>query len=407
MEARRAQDDEPATDHHEVLIVGGGNAGISLAARMLRHQKLDVAIIEPATEHYFQPLFSHIAAGAARMREAVRPQQSVMPRGARWIQSRVEDILPRQNTVVLSDGRYIRYSQLVVCPGIDLDFDSVPGLSSAMDGTHGSSDYDPLMVERTWQLIRGLRSGTAVFTQPPGPAKCSGAAQKIAYMACDYWREQGVLSNMIVVLVVPSPTVFGMPEVDAELERKIAEYGITLLTDTVLDEVDAAGRTLTVDGPTGRLTIGYDFLHAVPPQSAPAWLKATELPAVGNSGGFVEVNPETLRHPRFPNVWSLGDAAGSPNSKSGGALREQTKVVAKNLMAALIGKVPSARYDGYSVCPFTLERGTAFFAEFDAAYRPMKSFPVLRMAKERRWQWCVDRWIFPQVYWHLILKGRG
>lgn len=393
--------------HHQVVIVGGGNAGISLAARLLRKRTRDVAVIEPRATHYFQPLFSHIGAGAARLEEAQRPQATVMPKRARWVQAAVAGVQADEDVVVLADGRRIRYDQLVVCPGVQLDWDAVPGLRHAMDGVHGSSNYDPALVPATWELIRGLRRGTAVFTQPPGPAKCSGAAQKIAYMACDYWREQGVLEDIDVFMAVPTPTVFGMPDVDVELERKIAEYGITLLPSSRLASVDADKCRIRLDGPTGPREIGYDLLHVEPQQSAPDWLKATTLPASGDAGGFVEVDDATLRHRRYGNIWSLGDAAGTSNSKSGGALRKQTKVVDRNLRAVLSGGAPTARYDGYSVCPFTLSRGTAFFAEFGPDLRPMPSYPWLRMAKERRWQWVVDRHVFPQIYWHLILKGRA
>lgn len=393
--------------HHRVLVIGGGNAGISLAARLTRKNIGDVAVIEPRETHYFQPLFSHIGAGAAEMAEAVRPQADVMPRGVEWIRDAVTDILPGENAVVLAGGGRVTYDHLVVCPGLQLDWDAVPGLAEAMAGPHGSSNYDAELAPKTWDLVRNLRSGTAVFTQPPGPAKCAGAAQKIAYMACDYWREQGVLQDIAVALVVPTPTAFGMPDVDAELERKMAEYGMTLLTSTTLAAVDADDRTVVLAGPAGEREVPYDLLHVVPPQSAPDWLKNTDLPASGDDGGFVEVDPETLRHRRYPNVWSLGDAAGTTNSKSGGALRKQVKVLAKNLVGALRGQAPQARYDGYSVCPFTLSRGTAFFAEFDDAYRPQPSYPWLKMAKERRWQWIMDRHVLPQVYWHLILKGRA
>ncbi|WP_372698782.1 NAD(P)/FAD-dependent oxidoreductase [Arthrobacter sp. JSM 101049] len=394
-------------EHHRIVMVGGGNAGISLAARLLRKKVRDVAIIEPRSTHYFQPLFSHVGAGAAGMEEAQRPQAAVMPRRARWIQGAVSGIRPEEDAVILDDGRRIAYDQLVVCPGVQLDWQAVPGLRAAMDGVHGTSNYDAALVPATWELVRGLRRGTAVFTQPPGPAKCSGAAQKIAYMACDYWREQGVLEDIDVYMVVATPKVFGMPDVDAELERKIAEYGITLLPSSRLVSVDAAACRLRLEGPTGSREIAYDLLHVEPQQSAPDWLKATTLPADDDDAGFVEVDDATLRHRRYPNVWSLGDAAGTSNSKSGGALRKQTKVVDRNLRAALEGRMPPARYNGYSVCPFTLSRGTAFFAEFGPDLEPMPSYPWLRMAKERRWQWVVDRHVFPQIYWHLILKGRA
>jgi sulfide:quinone oxidoreductase len=210
-------------------------------------------------------------------------------------------------------------------------------------------------------------------------------------------------------MVQPSPTVFGVPGVDEELNRKIAEYGIELRCNSELISVDPAAQTALIrdntTGATGELR--YDVLNAVPPQSAPDWLKATELPARGDSGGFVEVDPQTLRHVRFPNIWSLGDAAATTNSKSGGALRKQASVLAQNLLAVRKGKTPTEKYNGYSVCPFTVSRSTVVFAEFDDKYRPMPTIPKVPTWKESRASWVVDRDIFPRVYWNLILKGRA
>jgi sulfide:quinone oxidoreductase len=229
------------------------------------------------------------------------------------------------------------------------------------------------------------------------------------YLACDYWREQGVLQDIRVVMVQPASTVFGVPGVDDELNRKIAEYGIELRCSSEVTSVDAAAQTVLIrDNATGATEeLRYDVLNAVPPQSAPDWLKATELPALGDAGGFVEVDPHTLRHVRFRNVWSLGDAAATTNSKSGGALRKQTKVLAKNLVAARQGKPLPEKYNGYSVCPFTVSRSTVVFAEFDDQYKPMPTIPKVPTWKESRASWVVDRDVFPQVYWNLILKGRA
>ncbi|GAA3677051.1 FAD/NAD(P)-binding oxidoreductase [Arthrobacter ginkgonis] len=394
-------------DYYQVLVIGGGNAGISLAARLHRYKVADIGLIEPRPVHYFQPLFSHIGGGAARMSEAVRAQAQVMPREVEWIRGEAADIRPEENAVLLADGRRIGYGQLVVCPGLQLDWDGVPGLAEAMASPQVTSNYDPAMPEKTWKLVCSLRSGTAVFTQPPEPAKCAGVAQKIAYLACDYWREQGVLEDIRVVLVVPTPTVFGVKEVDAALRAKIAEYGIELCTSTTLAGVDAARRAVALAGPDGTRELTFNLLHAVPPQSAPDWLKDTPLPAAGDAGGFVEVDPELLRHRRYGNVWSLGDAAATLNYKSGGALRKQVKVLARNLAAVVGGREPRERYNHYGVCPIALTRHTLLFAEFDHQYRPMPTFPRLDPAKERRWAWVLDRWIFPQIYWHLILKGRA
>jgi sulfide:quinone oxidoreductase len=394
--------------HHEVLIIGGGNAGISLAARLHRYGVADIAVVEPKDHHLYQPLFSHIAGGRAKAAEAIRSQASVTPRGVEWIRDGALVINAVANTVTLNSGDQITYDQLVVCPGLQLDWDKIPGLEAAVHSPFGASHYEFALAPKAWTLFSSLTSGTAVFTMPAGPAKCAGAAQKPMYLACDYWKEHGVLDDIRVVMVQPYPTVYGVPGVDDELNRKIAEYGIELRLNSELTAADPLGRTVLIrDNAAGTTEeIRYDVLNAVPPQSAPDWLKATDLPAPGNDGGFVQVDPETLRHVRYPNVWSLGDAAATANSKCGGALRKQTKVLAKNLMAARKGTPLTQKYDGYAVCPFTVSRSTVVFAEFDADYRPKPTIPKLPTWRESRASWVVDRDVFPQVYWNLILKGR-
>jgi sulfide:quinone oxidoreductase len=396
--------------HHRVVVIGGGNAGLSVAGRLRRHGVHDVVVIEPRSHHLFQPLFSHVAGGVARANAAVRPQASVIPRGVVWIQDSVADVEPESDTVLLASGDRVTYDHVIVCPGIQLDWDRIPGLAAALRTPSVASHYEFELVPKASRLLRDLRRGTAVFTQPPGPAKCAGAAQKPMYLACDYWRAIGVLGDIRVVMVVPDPTVFGIPEIDRELERKIAEYGIEMRCGSELRAVDGESRTAEI-GPTGGgpgERLYYDVLNAVPPQSAPDWLKSTSLPAAGDSRGFVEVDPETLRHVRYDNVWSLGDAAATRNSKSGGALRKQTKVLARNLRDVLDGKEPAAVYDGYSVCPFTVSRSTVVFAEFDDRYRLKPTIPFWKtLSRERRLSWVFDRHILPWVYWHLILKGRA
>ena len=405
---RNAQPDEVV--RHQVVVIGGGNAGLSVAGRLRRLGVDDVVVVEPREHHLYQPLFSHVAGGTAKAGLATRPQASVMPRGVEWIQDRVAEVLPESNSVLLESGRRLAYEHLVVCPGIQKDWHRVPGLTEAMESPTGASNYEFDLAAKASRLLRNMRSGTVVFTQPPGPATCAGAAQKPMYLACDYWRTTGVLANIRVVLVVPDPTIFGMPLIDQELNRKIAEYGIELKTESELLEVDADNQTVVIGRIDGseRETLAYDILHAVPPQSAPDWLKASALPTAGDPAGFVEVDPETLRHARFPNVWSLGDAAATRNSKSGGALRKQTLVLAKNLSHVLQGKAPKDAYDNYSVCPFTVSRSTVVFAEFDDDYRPMPTIPTWKnLARERRLTWVFDRHILPWVYWNLILKGRA
>lgn len=392
--------------HHQVLVIGGGNGGISVAARLRRSGVADIAIIEPREQHLYKPLFSHVASGTARAGITVRPQREVMPKGVEWIQDAVTAVQPDANAVVLSSGDRVTFDQLIVCPGIQLDWGRVPGLAEAMQTPAAASHYEFELAQKASLLLRDLKEGTVVFTQPDGPASCAGAAQKPMYQACDYWRATGVLGRIRVVMVVPTETAF-LPPFDRELERKIEEYGIELRTRSVLLRVDPAAQEVVIGGPDGPEHLHYDVLNVEPPQSAPDWLKASVLPAPGSSGGFVEVDPRTLRHPRFPQVWALGDAAATTNSKCGGALRKQTWVLAKNLSRALRGKEPKASYDGYAVCPFTVSRSTVVWAEFDDQGHQKPTIPFFRrMYRESRLSWVFDRHVLPWVYWNLILTGR-
>lgn len=398
---------EQTTTRHRVLVIGGGNGGVSVAARLRRAGVDDIALVEPRDTHFYQPLFSHVAGGTARASETVRPQAAVIPRGVRWIRAAVTAIDPAAGTVTLDDGTRVGFDHVIVSPGIRHDWERVPGLDAALQTPAVSSHYEHALAAKTSRLLRDVRSGTVVFTEPAGPASCAGASQKPMYQACDYWRRTGVLDDIRVVMVVPTDTIFGIPAFDVELDRKIAEYGIELRTRSELIEVDAAAGAVVIAGPDGTERLPYDVLNVVPPQSAPAWLRESGLAAPGDTGGFVEVDTETLRHPRFPHVWALGDAAATANSKCGGALRKQTYVLAKNLAAVLRGQEPTARYDGYAVCPFTVSRHSVVWAEFDDTGALKPTLPFLpRMYRENRLAWIADRWVLPWVYWNLILTGR-
>lgn len=393
--------------HYQVLIIGGGNAGISLAARLKRYRVKGIAVVDPTEQHQYQPFFSHIAGGTGKAEAAVRSQKSVMPKGVAWHRDSATAIDPATKTVTLASGRNLIYEHLVVCPGIQKNWDGIPGLQSAYDSPYGATNYSLDLAVKAWRLLSDLRSGTAVFTMPDGPITCGGAAQKPMYLACDYWRSQGVLDNIRVILAVPTKTVYGVEVVDEELNRKITEYGIELRCSTELTSVDADNRVATLrDIARGtEEQIQYDVLHAAPPQSAPDWIRATGL---ADDDGFVAVDKKTLRHVTHPTVWSLGDAAGTPNSKSGAALRQQTKVLAKNLKAVLKGSQPNQEYNGYGACPFTVSRSTVVLAEFDDTHTPKPSVPGWKgLAKEKRLTWLVERYGFIRLYWYAILKGRA
>ena len=398
------------TAQSRVLILGGGSAGISVAAR-LRAAGKDVTLVEPADTHDYQPLWTLVGGGCAPLKESRRAESSVMPRGVAWIKDRAETIDPEAQTVGTAAGQLLTYDQLVVCPGIQLDWGKVPGMTDALLTPSVSSNYSYELAPKTWQLIQSMRTGTAIFTMPAGPIKCAGAPQKIAYLAADFWRQQGVLQNIRVILVLPTPGMFGVPEFAAVLETVVARYGIEVHKNSELIEVDPDARTAVIaDNANGtKQSITYDLMHVVPPQSAPDWIKRSPLADPANPGGYVEIHKHTLQHARYPNVFALGDAGSSPNSKTGAAIRKQAPVVVKNVQAVMADQTPSAQYDGYASCPLTTARDKMVLAEFDYTMKPHPSFPpwLLNAQQERTDMSYLKRYGLPFLYWNLMLKGRA
>lgn len=314
-----------------------------------------------------------------------------MPRGVHWVKHRAETVDPDAQTVTTASGTVLGYDFLVVCPGIQLDWGKVPGMADSLLTPAVSTNYSYELAPKTWQIINGLRSGTAVFTMPAGSIKCAGAPQKIAYLAADYWRQQGVLDDIRVVLVLPTPGMFGVPQFAAVLEQVVARYGIEAHKNSELVEVDPHSR-LAVIGNNAAGTkdeITYDLMHVVPPQSAPDWIKRSPLADPANPAGYVEIDKNTLQHTRWPNVFALGDAGSSPNSKTGAAIRKQPPVVAKNLTSVMAGGAPTASYDGYASCPLTTARDKMLLAEFDYTMKPHPSFPprLIDAQKARKDMW--------------------
>ena len=111
------------TTHHKVLIVGGGTAGITVAASLKRHGPggIDIAIVEPSDTHYYQPAFTLVGAGVYDLARTRRTTESLVPSGVKRIKAAVHKFDPANNKVELSTGDAVAYDYLVVCTWVKLD----------------------------------------------------------------------------------------------------------------------------------------------------------------------------------------------------------------------------------------------------------------------------------------------
>ncbi|MCU1738028.1 MULTISPECIES: NAD(P)/FAD-dependent oxidoreductase [Pseudomonas] len=400
-----------AVSHHQILIVGAGAAGIAVAASLLaRAPDLDIAIIDPADTHYYQPGWTLVGAGVFRPESTARPMASLIPRGVRWIKAAVSAFGPHGHEVVLTDQSRVGYEQLIVCPGLKLDWAAIDGLEETLGRNGVTSNYRYDLAPYTWKLVQELNEGEALFSQPPMPIKCAGAPQKALYLSCDHWLKSGQLERINARFFNAGAVLFGVADYVPALMEYIHKYAIDLQFGHSLVAVNGPAKQATfartlADGTRETLVRSFDMLHVVPPQVAPDFIRSSPL---ADAAGWVDVDPATLQHRQFANIHGLGDVTNTSNAKTAAAARKQAPVVANNVLVALGRLTRQASYDGYGSCPLTVERGKIVLAEFTYGGKLAPTFApwLLDGRKPTRLAWWLKERILPPLYWRGMLKGR-
>ncbi len=394
--------------HHTLLIIGGGAAGVSVANNMRRQNAdIDIAIVEPSEVHYYQPGFTIIGGGAYTLKETTRNEADLIHPSVTWIKDYAESFQPDDNSVSLRSGDTISYDFLVVCPGLQLDWDKIAGLKETLNKNNVCSNYSAETVEYTWECIQNIKEGTALFTQPPVPIKCAGAPQKIMYLAADRFRKRGTLDKFNIEFFNAGPVLFGVPFFAKALSKVVEDYGIKTNFNHNLVAIDGPAKIATFEttdseGNKQQVSKAFDMIHVTPPQSAPDFIKKSPL---ANAAGWIDVNPRSLQHNQYPNIFGLGDAAATSNAKTAAAVRKQVPVVVDNILSLQNSTALREGYDGYGSCPLTTSLDKVMLAEFSYDGKVTPSFPFLDPRKSRSIWWWGKTTGFPWLYWHLMLKG--
>ena len=396
---------------YSVVIVGGGAGGIAVAASLkARKPGLSIAIIDPADVHYYQPGWTMVGGGIFEAQDTAKTMASLIPNGVHWIKAAVAAFEPANNAVILDGCRVVKYDRLVVCPGIKLDWAAVEGLEETLGRNGVTSNYRYDLAPYTWQLVKDMREGRALFTQPPMPIKCAGAPQKALYLSGDAWFRRGVLKNIDIQFMNAGGVLFGVKDYVPALEKYIEKYGAKLNFFHNLVSVDGPAKKAVFevkkpDTEVSRVEVEFDMMHVCPPQTAPDFIRVSPL---ADAAGWVDVDQATLRHKTYDNIWSLGDVMNAPNAKTAAAARKQAPTVADNIVADISGRSAVSQYDGYGSCPLTVERGKIVLAEFGYGGTLLPSFPkaLIDGTKPSRAAWFLKERILPPIYWKAMLKGK-
>lgn len=401
--------------HHRILIVGGGTAGIWTAARLKKEDKsLDIALVEPSEDHWYQPAFTLVGAGTYNKEDARRNTADLIPKGVHWIKDKATEFDPESNSVTTENNGTITYDYLVVATGIVYDFSLIEGLQEAFDKKVVCSNYtDP---DQTWENIKAFRGGNAVFTQPTTPIKCGGAPQKIMYLMCDYLGKTGLNKKSNVTFATPGSVIFGVKEVKETLMQVVDRYDINLRFFHAPVKIDADKKiayfkNIDPDHPSKKdnlIEIPFDFLHLAPPQKAPEVVSKSKL---ANAEGWVDCDAHTLQHKKYENVFGIGDSAGIPNAKTGSAIRKEVPVVVENLLKMISGyEADNNGYNGYSACPLVTAYDKMVLAEFDYNnnFTPdpkLKAIGIRDSSKEHWRLWLLKKYGLPYMYWNRMITG--
>ncbi len=396
------------TNQHQIVIIGGGNAGISTASQLLRkNKKLDIAIIEPSEKHYYQPAWTLVGAGVFDINKTKRSEASVMPKQAKWIKQKVVSFQPEENTVTLDNNEKVNYQYLIVAPGIQLNWHEIKGLKETLGKNGVCSNYSFEQAPYTWECIRTFKGGKALFTNPNTPVKCGGAPHKIMWLAADYFKKHNIFDKAEIQYWSGGTRLFGVDKYEKTLKKVADRDKVQMNFFTKLVEIDGPNKKAKFVGIGEKnkdqvYDVEFDFIHVTPPQSAPDFIRNSSL---ANAAGWVDVDKFTLQHLRYKNIFSLGDASSLPTSRTGAAIRKQAPVLVKNLLAVMEGKELTGSYNGYTSCPVVTGYGKLVLCEFDYNNKPIETFPI-DQSKERWSMYQLKKKVLPWLYWNKILPGK-
>ncbi|MCF8254609.1 MAG: NAD(P)/FAD-dependent oxidoreductase [Bacteroidia bacterium] len=417
-------------EKYQVLIIGGGTAGIMVASQMRKkNKKVSIAIVEPSENHYYQPAFTLVGAGAFDYKKTMRPNADYIPKDVTWIKEYAIQLNPEKNTITTEKSGEIGYDYLVVAPGLVNNLDGIEGLREGLEKGLVCSNYvDP---NKTWELLQKFNGGNAIFTQPTTPVKCGGAPQKTAYLSAHYFKKRGISDKTNVVFATPGSVIFGVKIIADTLMQVIGRYNIHLKTFYAPVKIDCENKIIRFkEVSTGEnscvvnegnvlkekhignetIEIPFDFLHLAPPQEAPAFVKNSSLV---NGAGWMDVNHNSMQSNKYPNVFGLGDVAALPTAKTGAAIRKQVPVVVDNLLKLVNNQAAdNVSYEGYSSCPLVTGYGEMVLAEFNykSEFTPdpkLKQMLVFNSNKPHWRLWFLKKYMLPYLYWNKMMKGEN
>jgi len=391
-----------------LVIIGGGTAGTSMANKMIKDlpsDKWKIIIIERAKEHFYQPGFLFLPFGYYTRDQITKPSKTFFPKGAEVIISEVDRIEADKNLVSLKDGNSISYDVLLIATGTRISPEDTPGLKGEL---WQKSIFDFYTIEGAEALagfFKTWEGGNLVINIADNPIKCPVAPLEFAFYADEFFFRKGIRDKVKITYVTPMSGAFTKPKSSKFLGSLMERKNINIITDFFLGEVDNKNKKILDFG--GR-EVPFDCLVTIPLHSGDPVISKSGL---GDEFGFVKTNKMTLQSLNYQNIFVIGDASNIPASKAGSVAHFQADILHKNILSFINNESMKAFYDGHSNCYIETGYGKGILIDFNYETEPLPGmfpFPVLgpfSLLKESRINH-YGKLFFKWIYWNILLKGR-
>lgn len=311
-----------------VVIVGGGFGGAS-CARALRDAdpSIDITLVEPNTQYLACPLSNLVISGWRRLEQQAFSYAALEARGVRVLETRASDVDPVAKTVTTASGDVLAYDRLVMSPGVELDFDGLPGYDAAAAERmpHAwSAGAQTLLLRR--QLEAMPNGGTFAIVAPDNPYRCPPGPYERASVVAHYLSQSKPRSK---VLILDAKDRFSKQALFLADWRQ--RYGDLV---TWQGRSDGA-RVVHVDASAGRIDTEFDSVRAdvsnvIPPQRA---ARIAARAGVTDASGWCPVDAATFASTQQRDIHVLGDAAiANAMPKSAFSAQAQGRLVANQIV---------------------------------------------------------------------------
>ena len=391
-----------------LLVLGGGTAGTMAVAKLrprLDRAQWRITVVDQDDEHHYQPAYLFIPFGAYRREDAVKRRSRFIPEGVEMVFGAVAQVEPERNRVTLEDGTELVYDQLIVATGTTPRPEETEGTLGTewRKSVHEFYTLDGAVA--LGEALERFEGGRFVVHVTEMPIKCPVAPLELAFLADAHFRERGIRDQVDLVYVTPLDGAFTKPVAAAHLGHMLAERGITVETDFMIERIDADAKAIVS---YDEREVPFDLLVTVPLNKGADFLAGSGLVDHLN---YVQVDKHTLQSRHFANVFALGDAADLPTSKAGATAHYSIDVFAENFLLHARGLPMTHAYDGHANCFVESGNGKGLLLDFNYETQPLPGryplpgvgpFALLEESELNH----AGKLMFKWAYWHVLLRGR-